>query len=82
MKNRVLNTVARRNKIIEKVCSVRFAWYPKYRRKSWIKKKNTIVVNSSSHMAGGKTRAPPITIGAIKSAVCLTFVNGDKCKEN
>jgi len=29
MKNRVLKRVAIRNNIIEKVCSVRFAWYPK-----------------------------------------------------
>ncbi len=29
MKNRVLKAVATRKRIIEKVCSVRFAWYPK-----------------------------------------------------
>lgn len=61
MKKSVLNAVATRNNIIEKVCSVRFAWYPKQRRKSWMKKKNTMVVNSSSQIEGGKIKAPPIT---------------------
>lgn len=53
MKNKVLSRVANRNRVIENVCSVRFAWYPKYSRETWMMKKKMIVANSTSQMFGG-----------------------------